>query len=314
MIELPTISTEEQFDLWMHEPDNWMRLANDIAVKEGFDTSVMRSFENSTNLVVNLDDHHILKVFPPIYGSQFSSEKSALRFLEGKLQITIPTIRSYGQLQGWDWLIISKLEGTVGSKAWPFMLEADKESILEQIGAAIAEVQSIPLDGLSIERPSWCDFIRTQIAGSFEHHQQLGMPQTLLADLETLMSEATEVIPLSAQPVLLTGDWIPQNVLLSEKNGNWELSGVIDFGDVMTGWGEYDLLAPNAFMCAGLPGRTQALLRGYGVPGGLCDAAMRRRLLTLSLLHAESDIRKIDIEGWQERLETLVDLGEICWP
>lgn len=41
---------------------------------------------------------------------------------------------------------------------------------------------------------------------------------------------------------------------------------------------------------------------------------MRRRLLILSLLHAESYIRKIDIEGWQERVETLADLGEVCWP
>lgn len=102
MIELPTISTGEQFDLWMQEPDNWRRLASDIAVNEGLATRVMRLFENSTKLVVDLDGHHILKVFPPIYRSQFSSEKSALRFLEGKLRIAIPTIRSDGQLQDWE--------------------------------------------------------------------------------------------------------------------------------------------------------------------------------------------------------------------
>ncbi|MEP9398223.1 hypothetical protein [Mesorhizobium sp. KR2-14] len=41
---------------------------------------------------------------------------------------------------------------------------------------------------------------------------------------------------------------------------------------------------------------------------------MRRRLLTLTLLHAESDLRKVDIDGWEDRATRLFDLGDIIWP
>ncbi|WP_414633679.1 phosphotransferase [Paracoccus marcusii] len=46
---------------------------------------------------------------------------------------------------------------------------------------------------------------------------------------------------------------IPENLLLTETSTGWKLAAVIDFGDVMTGWREYDLLGPSTFMCAGVP-------------------------------------------------------------
>ena len=42
------------------------------------------------------------------------------------------------------------------------------------------------------------------------------------------------------------------------------LAGLIDFGDVMTGWREYDLLGPSAFMAAGMPRRVRSLFEGFG--------------------------------------------------
>ena len=32
----------------------------------------------------------------------------------------------------------------------------------------------------------------------------------------------------------------------------------------MTGWGEYDLLGPSAFMAAGRPRRVRSLFEGFG--------------------------------------------------
>jgi len=34
--------------------------------------------------------------------------------------------------------------------------------------------------------------------------------------------------------VILTGEYIPENLLLSSEAGNWRLSGLFDFGDVFT--------------------------------------------------------------------------------
>ena len=41
------------------------------------------------------------------------------------------------------------------------------------------------------------------------------------------------MLPADVQPVILTGEWIPENLLLIETSNGWKLAAVIDFGDVM---------------------------------------------------------------------------------
>jgi len=95
----------------------------------------------------------------------------------------------------------------------------------------------------------------------------------------------------------------------------WKLSGLIDFGDVMTGWGEYDLLGPSAFMTAGMPRRVRSLFRGYGYSAPDIDEALTRRLLILMLLHRASDpVRHICIDGSQNKADNLADLELLLWP
>jgi hygromycin-B 7''-O-kinase len=83
---------------------------------------------------------------------------------------------------------------------------------------------------------------------------------------------------VNTPPVILTGEYIPENFLLSRETGNWRLSGLIDFGDVLTGWGEYDLLGPSAFMTAGMPRRVRSLFHGFGYSNADINFTLKRRL------------------------------------
>ena len=92
-------------------------------------------------------------------------------------------------------------------------------------------------------------------------------------------------------------------------------AGLIDFGDVMTGWGEYDLLGPSAFMSAGMPRRVRSLFEGFGYSKADIDFTLKRRLMALLMLHRASDpIRHICIEGWQHKADDLLQLQELIWP
>lgn len=83
----------------------------------------------------------------------------------------------------------------------------------------------------------------------------------------------------------------------------------------MTGWGEYDLLGPGAFMAEGRPGRIRSLLHGFGYSDDMMDATLSRRLFALSLLHRFSDpMRQIRIEGWQQKADNLRELERLLWP
>ena len=132
------------------------------------------------------------------------------------------------------------------------------------------------------------------------------MPQKFLDGLDELLRDAAALIALDGPPVILTGEYIPENFLLSREMAGWRLSGLIDFGDVMTGRGEYDLLGPSAFMTAGMPRRVQSLFEGFGYSAADITPDLKRRLMALMLLHRFGDpVRQICIEGWQQKAADL---------
>ncbi|WP_298886705.1 phosphotransferase [uncultured Bradyrhizobium sp.] len=294
------------------EPSRWLPVARDIARSHGIDASAPQLFSTGTNLVVGFGENLILKIFPPLLRAQFVSERGSLMQLKGRLDLPIPEIVAEGDRDGWPYLIITRLSGTLGSEVWPSLPEAQKERVLRQIGETIAAVQRAPLGLLAGLEPRWDAFIRAQIQGCRTRHTRLGLAPKFLAGLDDLLRDATTLIPMDAPPVILIGEYIPENFLLACRGDQWSLAGLFDFGDVRAGWRDYDLLGPSAFMSAGRPERVRSLLEGFGYAKP--DFALKRRLMALMLLHHASDLNShICIEGWQEQADDLVELQELIW-
>jgi hygromycin-B 7''-O-kinase len=267
-----------------------------------------------TNLVVAVDQRLILKIFPPMLRHQFESERAALERLHGRLSISVPQIVFEGERSGWPYLVMTRMNGVNGKEAWARLSEDQRESVLAQVGETIAEVQRVPVGDLSQLQPQWEQFIPKQIEGCRARHERLGMPQKYLDGLDHFLRDGATLIPVNAAPVILTGEYNPENIFLGEHSGGWRLAGLIDFGDVMTGWGEYDLLGPSTFMSEGKPGRVRSLLRGFGYSEANTDPALPRRLMTLLLLHRFSNLAEIRIEGWQQKAADLYELERLLWP
>jgi hygromycin-B 7''-O-kinase len=315
VLSLPDFTAFETFRAWRSDQSRWLPIAIDIARGHHIGSTRFQPFSTGTNLVVALDERLILKMFPPIHRSQFVSERGSLSRLSGRLSIPIPEIVCEGERDGWPYLIITRLSGILGVDAWPAMAEEQKERVLAQIGETIAQVQRVPPGELLEIEPRWDVFMRRQIAGCKARHQRLGLPQKFLDDFDDLLRDASSLIPLDAPPVILTGEYIPENFLLSCTCGEWRLSGLIDFGDVLTGWKEYDLLGPSAFMAAGRPRRVRSLFEGFGYAPADINFTLKRRLMALMLLHRASDpVSHICIEGWQQKADDLKRLQELVWP
>jgi hygromycin-B 7''-O-kinase len=311
----PSFTTYETFRTWRADASQWLPAAIDIARSHGLSPTAPQVFSTGTNLVVALDEKLILKIFPPMLRRQFVSERGALAQLRGRVRIPIPEIVFEGERDGWPYLVITRLPGALGVDAWPSLPEEDKERVLSQIGQTIAEVQRASLGPLEQIEPRWAAFMRGQIDGCRARHERLGLPEKFLDGLDGLLRDATELIPMNAPPVILTGEYIPENFLLDCRNGAWRVAGLIDFGDVLTGWGEYDLLGPRAFMAAGHPRRVRSLFDGFGYSRSDVNFALKRRLMALMLLHRASDpVRHICIEGWQHEADDLLQLQELIWP
>lgn len=314
MHPLPALSDFEAFQAWRADQSRWLPAALDIAHGHGLKTAAPHVFTTGTNLVVGLGDELILKIFPPIFHDKFVSERASLAQLHGRLSVPIPDSLFEGERDGWPYLVITRLHGTVGSEVWPALPEDQKERVLVQIGATIAEVQRAPLGELSRIEPGWPQFIAKQIDGCRARHTRLGLSQKFLDGFDDILRDAATLIPMD-KPVILTGEYIPENFLLSRDGNRWRVSGLFDFGDVMTGFGDYDLLGPSAFMTAGMKRRVRSLFEGFGYSSADIDPAMKRRLMALTLLHRVSDpIRHIRIERWQEKAGDLFELQELLWP
>lgn len=311
--QLPRLTDAASFRAFRSAPAQWLPVALDIARSHGLDTSAPHVFATGTNLVVGLGETLILKIFPPLLRAQFVSERGSLLQLAGRLPLPIPEIVAEGMRDGWLYLIITRLSGTLGSEVWPHLPEDQKEHVLRQIGETIVAVQRVPLGPLAQIEPRWDEFMRRQMQGCRARHTRLGLAPKFLAGLDDLLRDAEALIPMDAPPVILIGEYIPENFLLACHDGQWSLKGLFDFGDVLAGWRDYDLLGPSAFMAAGRPGRVRSLLEGFGYSKP--DFALKRRLMALMLLHRASDLNShICIEAWQEQADDLVGLQELIWP
>ena len=312
---LPGFAGYETFRIWRADPAQWLPIALDIARSHGLACAAPHVFSTGTNVVVALDEKLILKIFPPFLRSQFVSERGSLAQLRGQLRIAIPEIVVEGERDGWPYLVITRLSGVLGVEAWPSLPEEEKERVLAEIGETIAEVQRAPIGALARIEPDWGTFMRGQIEGCRARHERLGLPQKFLGGLDELLRDAIALIPLDKPPVILTGEYIPENFLLSRDGSTWHLAGLIDFGDVMTGWGEYDLLGPSAFMTSGVPRRVRRLFEGFGYSADEINPDLQRRLMALMLLHRVSDpVRQICIQGWQQKAADLRELQDLLWP
>jgi hygromycin-B 7''-O-kinase len=315
MHSLPSVDTIEAFTAWRADASRCLPAALDIARSHGLPHGDPHLFATGTNLVVALDDKLVLKIFPPQLRHQFASERSSLSRLRGRVSVPIPEIVLEGERDRWPYLVITRLNGMIGAQAWPTLAEQQKERLLRRIGETIAEVQRVPPGELSEIEPRWDEFIPRQIAGCRARHQRLGLARKYLDGLEEFLRDAARLIPMDAPPVILTGEYIPENFLLSCEGGHWQLAGLIDFGDVFTGWREYDLLGPSTFMTAGMPRRVRSLLQGFGYTQADLTPALTRRLMALSLLHRASDLnRQICIEDWQRKAGNLFELEQLLWP
>jgi hygromycin-B 7''-O-kinase len=312
---LPAFADYEPFRTWHADPAQWLPIALDIARSHGLACAAPHVFATGTNVVMALDEKLILKIFPPFLRSQFVSERGSLAQLRGQLRVAIPEIVVEGERDGWPYLVITRLPGILGVEAWPSLPEEEKERVLAEIGETIADVQRVPVGALARIEPDWGTFMREQIAGCRARHERLGLPQKFLNGLDDLLRDAAALTALDGPPVILTGEYIPENFLLSRGSSGWQLAGLIDFGDVMTGMREYDLLGPSAFMTAGMPRRVRSLFGGFGYSAADITPDLKRRLMALMLLHHASDpVRHICIEGWQQKASDLFELQDLLWP
>lgn len=311
----PPFADAAEFDRIRANLDDWSPAIRAICERHGLPASGLSTFGNGTNVVFANDAGQIIKLFPPFLRHQFEAERLALVRFHGQVPVATPEILLEAEIDGWPYLVMTRLPGCSLEEAWPLLSGAERIEALARIGEIMRVAHALPTRGLESIDLGWDTFLERQIAGCERRHRRMGLPERLLADLPAYVESSRPLLPGSVVPVLLTGEYTPQNLLVTRTGGGWSITGMIDFADSCLGPAEYDLLGPGLFLAAGEADLARALLIAYGYPDAALTPALSRKLMALALLHRYSNLRvQIRIEGWESRVSSLVELERLVWP
>jgi len=306
------------FDEIHPHPHLWIDQVKDVCALHGINALDIQPFSDGVNLVASVNDALVVKIFPPFHRHQWESDARALKHLQGCLSLPIPTYIAAGDLaESWRFLIMSKVEGVPLERVWRDMSHENKVQIMAHIGKDMAEVHAIDVGDLKHLEPQWNRFLGEQASACKVRHEKKGMPQWFVKGLDTWLKDSHELLNEPFQSVILTGEYTPFNLLVQPIDGHFRLSGMIDFGDTMIGSADYDLLGPSVFLGEGDPLLIRALFSAYGYD--LSDAmtidSLRRKLLTLQILHRYSDFKsQLRIADWENKVGSFDDLARLIWP
>ena len=310
---LPNINSDAEYDQLNLNDELFKNAAREILIKHNFPDKPL-SLLGGTNIVFSYDGNRIIKIFPPIHNSQFKSESLVMKHLNKKLTVTTPAIEFEGEISGWPYIIMNRLEGVPLEGLWERLDHSNKTIILRELGSLIREVHSLPTQGLEAIDCHWEKFIANQMVHCVEKHKSTNLPENLLKQIPEYIKSMAACLPIIKKPVILTGEYTPMNFLVKQKSGVWHIEGLIDFGDAMLGLPEYDLLGPGAFLIQGDKTLLREFLISYGYSADELTDKLSHQLTLLMLLHKYSNLNvQVRIDGWKEKVGSLNELEKLVW-
>ncbi|WP_066309025.1 phosphotransferase family protein [Bacillus sp. FJAT-29814] len=297
--------TYKQYKTIVEDTAFWDRKIADIISKENLPEGKVSRFSYGSNIVYSYNQKLVIKLFPSYFNDQFDREVEVLRAIAGKItSVETPKIISVGSLEGWNYLIMTELKGTLLIDLWDDLTSEEKNACSMALGKVISEFHRVPTCNFSKIKVNWQEFIRGQFLSMKEN--QADLPPDLLQSLETYVDES--YIDYTPDLKLLTGEYTPFNLLFNKVDGKWTLTGVIDFADCFLGDGDYDLLGPILFMFNGDSDLTSSFLNSYSYEE--LNESLRKKLMIYTILHRYSDINYyISKNGQAERSENFEELS-----
>jgi hygromycin-B 7''-O-kinase len=312
-LKLPAVSDLNAYHQYFND-EVWETAAAIICRRHGISyTSLQRSTQGE-NIIFFVDDRLVVKIFAP-FRENYLRETAALEFTHGKLSIETPELISTGDIEGWSYLLMTQLAGRASREVWESIGVRDRLEIMTHLGSAMRELHNhaAPLQQPALNR-DWPSFVERQALRSVERQRACGANPEWLESLPAYIAARLELLVANHEQVFLHGDIHAGNLLLDERNGRWRITGLIDFGDSLCGFHEYEFVAPGVLMVQGSRQLQRAMLLAYGYREAQLDLTLRARLMLLTVLYECSDLRKYALRLAPEAVHlTLDQLEAAIW-
>ncbi len=310
---LPSIASIAEYRLVVREAGVWLSAMRAIQQRHGL-SGRLKMCPPASNVVFGVGADLIIKLYPSLWREDEIPDRLLMEHLDGKLAVPTPRLVASGEIDGWPYLVMTRLEGQMLGQVWRRVPPVDQRAIVEQLGALMAQLHAAPLAGLGALAVDWDAFMADRRAECIEKQRGFGMTEPWLDDLAAFIAALPPLHPPAPRCVLMSADITADHVMLAERGGRWRAVGFFDFGDAMIGHHLYEFAAPAAFITRGNPALLKALFESYGTPSAEIDEGLSRRLAGYVVLHRFSNIPALAQRT--ERSAPLPDLaaflGETC--
>ncbi|WDE00843.1 phosphotransferase [Thalassomonas actiniarum] len=314
-------SYEQSCSILDDNPDEfWQPLLRFIQEKHGLAQGSWQRIHAGGNALFALNDAFIVKVVPPNWVYQGQAEIDASTLLGQQLSIAIPQVLASGSVNNWLYVVMTKLPGVSLADVWQQLNQSEKLLLVQQLGLFIRELHSLPLAGDNKMKVNWADYIDKLKQDCLPRHQRKGVSENLIAQIEPYLAQQALAQGMAFDDgidMFIHMDLHPWNLMVEQKDGQYRLCGVLDFGDAIVGRSRLlELLTPMLFMCQGNEALVRALLESYSLLDIGDKEELRRQLMAIALLRPACDFNFVlsqvpqtgERENWQQISEQLFPL------
>ncbi|HEY9285150.1 MAG TPA: phosphotransferase, partial [Pyrinomonadaceae bacterium] len=165
-MKLPNHADPADFERHLHDPA-WRSVAAAICARHGLPYEALHRSPQGENVIYFVAGSHVIKIYGPAR-DQHARERASLRFAAGcRLGVATPEVLHEGEIEGWPYLVISRLAGRLMREVWPVIDEEGRIEIVSQIGAAMRELHAQPAPaGEPALARDWDAFVGRQAAES----------------------------------------------------------------------------------------------------------------------------------------------------
>ncbi|MFI2610139.1 phosphotransferase family protein [Kitasatospora sp. NPDC018619] len=301
---LPLVLTDEEWDAVVPDEAAVRPGAEALCARLGLGGLPLERFAEGSVPVYAVGGALVLKLFPAASARDAVVEERVLTRLDGALPVPTPTVHAAGEyVNGWRYVLMSRLPGQGLAPAWPRIPGPDRERIARRCGEALAALHALdpgPLAGF-LGPGDWPAFLARQAAGAVARQRERGLGAEWLEQIPGFLAAAPlpagagpgaalpaaslpgASLPGASERALLHTEFMREH-LLTDPGDGWRLTGLVDFEPAMLGDPAYDLVAVGLFTTRGDRRLLGALLDAYG------RAADPRLLMAYTLLHVHSNL------------------------
>ncbi len=282
---LPEIESYEDYRAIYREANVWLPAMRVICQRHGLDASQLKFVPPGTHVAFEVEGNRYIKLFAPPWRDDFVPERLVLDKLSGRPGPPLPRLVAEGEIEGWPYIIMTAVEGVPLNEIWGSMSMSNRELIASRCGELMAWLHAVPTEGLEDIRVDWAAFVERQIEACIDEIAQAGLAERWTRETAAFFAQLPPLSEPGFQPVLLSADVTDEHILVSLRDGMWDMTGFIDFGDAMLGHSHYEFAAPGCCITRRSPRLQRAMMRAYGYPEDQLETTLADRLMAYTLIH-----------------------------